>query len=399
MDAPDVRIIEAGKIAQNWRRSGGWTDGRQSLGTSPFKDLGFPYGTKVFPAQHPANVAMFELSWPAYLTKTGKFAKWTDRGCPSPTHKEWAAYMEWAAAEAALSIVHGHALSIDRTADEKFRTVVAGAEDVVSDAIMFTGFGDSDSKLSPECVSVREFWTDKAKDERYYDKRVVIIGSGETAASITRCLIERAHPADVVVVSPTETIYSRGESYLENRLYSDPERWTGLSEDQRRDFIRRTDRAVFSQEVQNRISSHGIHRHLQGRVTAVTATAGGVLVADIHNSTADTVTSVQADVVIDARGGNPCWFLDLMTPDLREDISDRCGVQLTAQSLEQRLDHDLSISGYPGKIFVPNLAALRQGPGFPNLSSLGLLSDRILAGLLPEVRETRVAALGGMVPA
>lgn len=401
MDAPEVHIVEAGKIAQNWRRSGGWTDGRQSLGTSPFKDLGFPYGTMVFPAQHPVNVAMFELSWPAYLTKTGKFAKWTDRGCPSPTHKEWAAYMEWAAAEAGLSIVHGQALAIDRTGDNKFRTVVAGAEDVVSDSLMFTGFGDSDRKLSPECVSVREFWTNKDKEARYYDKRVVIIGSGETAASITRCLIERATPADVVVVSPTETIYSRGESYLENRLYSDPQRWAGLSEDQRRDFIRRTDRAVFSQEVQNRISSHGIHRHVQGRVTAVTATVGGTLVADIHNSTADTVTSVATDAVIDARGGNPCWFLGLMTPHLRQDVSDRCGVQLTAQSLEQRLDHDLSISGYPGKIFVPNLAALRQGPGFPNLSSLGLLSDRILAGLRPEVleTETREAAMSGMVPA
>jgi mycobactin lysine-N-oxygenase len=110
---------------------------------------------------------------------------------------------------------------------------------------------------------------------------------------------------------------------------------------------------------------------------------------------------VATDAVIDARGGNPCWFLGLMTPYLRQDVSDRCGVQLTAQSLEQRLDHDLSISGYPGKIFVPNLAALRQGPGFPNLSSLGLLSDRILAGLHPEVleTETRVTAMSGMVPA
>lgn len=30
------------------------------------------------------------------------------------------------------------------------------------------------------------------------------------------------------------------------------------------------------------------------------------------------------------------------------------------------------------KLFLPNLAGLTQGPGFPNLSCLGLLSDRIL---------------------
>jgi mycobactin lysine-N-oxygenase len=29
-------------------------------------------------------------------------------------------------------------------------------------------------------------------------------------------------------------------------------------------------------------------------------------------------------------------------------------------------------------LFLPNLAGLNQGPGFPNLSCLGLLSDRVL---------------------
>lgn len=394
LEAPDIQIVEAGRIGHHWRRSGGWTDGRQSLGTSPFKDLGFPYGTEVFPAEHPVNRAMFDLGWSAYLAKTGRFAKWTDRGGPSPTHKEWAAYMEWVAAETNLSVVHGEALSIDRTEGERFKVAVAGSEPVVSDAIMFTGFGGSDRKLAPECVSVREFWMDRAKDERYYDKRVVIIGSGETAASITRCIIDRAHPADVVVVSPTETIYSRGESYLENRLYSDPARWAALSETQRRDFIRRTDRAVFSQDVQSLISSHGIHRHLQGRVSDVTA-AEGAIVAQIHNSTTNSMTSVETDVVIDARGGNPLWFLDLLTPTLRVDIAMRCEAELTAASLEKRIEHDMSISGYPAKIFVPNLAALRQGPGFPNLSSLGLLSDRVLSGMLP--KENNAGTIAGMV--
>jgi hypothetical protein len=30
------------------------------------------------------------------------------------------------------------------------------------------------------------------------------------------------------------------------------------------------------------------------------------------------------------------------------------------------------------KLFLPGLSGLTQGPGFPNLSCLGLLSDRIL---------------------
>ena len=34
------------------------------------------------------------------------------------------------------------------------------------------------------------------------------------------------------------------------------------------------------------------------------------------------------------------------------------------------------------KLFLPNLAGLTQGPGFPNLSCLGLLSDRVLGAHL-----------------
>jgi mycobactin lysine-N-oxygenase len=34
------------------------------------------------------------------------------------------------------------------------------------------------------------------------------------------------------------------------------------------------------------------------------------------------------------------------------------------------------------KLFLPNLAGLNQGPGFPNLSCLGLLSDRVLGAEL-----------------
>lgn len=380
VDAPDVRIIEAGRIAHHWRRRGGWTDGRQSLGTSPLKDIGFPYSTELLADGRALDEVMFEVSWPAYLAKNRTFAKWTDRGAPSPSHREWAAYLEWAATEAGVSVVHGEAVSVDRGVDGAFDIAVAGEERVVGDAVMFTGFGHSGRKLSPHCISVGEFWLDKSKEERFEDTRVLVIGSGETSASITKCIIEMSHPADLAVVSPTETIYSRGESFLENRLYSDPSPWPGMSEGQRRDFIRRTDRAVFSQDVQSLISTRGVHRHVQGRVEAVTARSAA-FVAEIRSTATGELVAVEADHVIDARGGNPLWFVDLLTPALREDIAARCGSDLTAPALEQRIGHDLSLIGYPSKVFVPNLAALRQGPGFPNLSSLGLLSDRVLSGL------------------
>lgn len=196
---------------------------------------------------------------------------------------------------------------------------------------------------------------------------------------------------DLNVVSPTETVYSRGESFLENSLYSDPTTWSGLSENQRREFIRRTDRAVFSQDAQNLLSARGIHRHIQGRVLSVQATADALNLEIAHPGT-NVIHTAEADVVIDARGGNSLWFLELLTPALLEDVAASCGGELTAEALEQRIGHDLSLIGCPAKIFIPNLAALRQGPGFPNLSSLGILSDRVLAGLASRQPTSQAAA-------
>ncbi|MBI3690735.1 MAG: lysine 6-monooxygenase, partial [Mycolicibacterium aromaticivorans] len=51
---------------------------------------------------------------------------------------------------------------------------------------------------------------------------------------------------------------------------------------------------------------------------------------------------------------------------------------LTSDRLQQAIGDDLALSRVAPKLFLPNLSGLNQGPGFPNLSCLGLLSDRIL---------------------
>jgi hypothetical protein len=47
-------------------------------------------------------------------------------------------------------------------------------------------------------------------------------------------------------------------------------------------------------------------------------------------------------------------------------------------SLGRRIEPDLSVAGLNPPLHLPVVAGLAQGPGFPNLSCLGLLSDRIL---------------------
>lgn len=102
-------------------------------------------------------------------------------------------------------------------------------------------------------LSTGDFWRLTAEGLPDSARRVLVVGAGETAGTIVRELSLSLH-RDVTVVTPWATIYSRGESFFENRYYSDPTGWTSLTEADRREFIRRTDRAVFSQEVQRELA-------------------------------------------------------------------------------------------------------------------------------------------------
>jgi len=46
--------------------------------------------------------------------------------------------------------------------------------------------------------------------------------------------------------------------------------------------------------------------------------------------------------------------------------------------LERAIGHDLAVAGLHPRLHLPVLAGVAQGPGFPNLSCLGLLADRVL---------------------
>jgi hypothetical protein len=80
------------------------------------------------------------------------------------------------------------------------------------------------------------------------------------------------------------------------------------------------------------------------------------------------------DLVVVAIGFQSRWFERL----LGEQARGRLGAALAGAQLERRIDVDLSVTGLRPPLHLPVVAGLAQGPGFPNLSCLGLLSDRIL---------------------
>jgi mycobactin lysine-N-oxygenase len=84
------------------------------------------------------------------------------------------------------------------------------------------------------------------------------------------------------------------------------------------------------------------------------------------------------DLVVDGSGADPLWFLPLLSPAAIDVLELGLGGSLTGERLEESIGHDLAVSGVTPRLFLPNLSGVNEGPGFPNLSCLGLLSDRVL---------------------
>ena len=206
---------------------------------------------------------------------------------------------------------------------------------------------------------------------------VCVIGSGETAASIVISLLKKLHKGSTVdVLTSRGVLYSRGESFDENRFYSDPGDWPRLAETHRREFLERTDRGVFSLQAEATLNQSRSFRTLAGRAVAIDPGGRQVLVTIEYG---DEQERVVYDLVVVAIGFEARWFESLLGREARGRLDN----VLAGAMLERQIDVDLSIAGLYPPLHVPLLAGLSQGPGFPNLSCLGLLGDRILRRYVP----------------
>ncbi|MEV6273979.1 SidA/IucD/PvdA family monooxygenase [Nocardia sp. NPDC051832] len=402
LPAPRVIVVEAHTVGGNWLPSGGWTDGRHRLGTSPEKDIGFPYHSTWARGHNRAlNEGMTAYSWTAFLVEHGTFAEWIDRGRPSPQHHVWAKYLQWVARRIDLELVLGTVGAIRQRADGAgWQVSVTDADgagsEIEADALMITGPGRSASALAehPRVLSIAEFWDLAGKRGLPASSRAAVIGGGETAGSALDELV-RHEMLTISVISPMATLYTRGESFFENALFSDPTKWAALSMQERRDVIRRTDRGVFSVRVQESLLGDNRVHHLQGRVTRVADNGDGVTVTLQNELRADQVHNF--DLVVDATGGQPLWFLDLFDADVTDLLELALGGPISQARIESSIGYDLAVAGLPAKLYLPNLAAVAQGPGFPNLSCLGELSDRVLRGAATRTgADARRGSIAGM---
>ncbi|WP_237568822.1 NADPH-dependent L-lysine N(6)-monooxygenase MbtG [Mycolicibacterium lacusdiani] len=384
VDAPDLIAVERSGVAANWQSGGGWTDGNHRLGTGPEKDVGFPYRSSLVPRRNgELDERMTRHSWQAYLVATGQFAEWIDRGRPAPTHRRWSQYLRWVADDIGMPVVRGEVERISVSTEEGGeRWSLHTAETTVrADGVVITGPGQAERSVlpgNPRVMSIAQFWHHAASHERISAERVAVIGGGETAASMLNELF-RHRVSTITVISPSVTLFTRGESFFENTLFSDPTGWTSLTLAERRDALARTDRGVFSARVQDALLADDRIRHLRGRVAHAVARDGRIRLTLSTNTAGEAVETVHGfDLVIDGSGADSLWFLPLFDQDALDVLELGMGGPLSGELLQESIGYDLAVVGVHPKLFLPGLSGLTQGPGFPNLSCLGMLSDRVL---------------------
>lgn len=168
VDVPDVIAVERIGVGANWQASGGWTDGAHRLGTSPEKDVGFPYRSALVPRRNAElDERMTRYSWQSYLIATASFAEWIDRGRPAPTHRRWSQYLAWVADHIGLKVIHGE---VERLAVTGDRWALCTHETTVqADALMITGPGQAEKSLlpgNPRVLSIAQFWDRAAGHDR-----------------------------------------------------------------------------------------------------------------------------------------------------------------------------------------------------------------------------------------
>jgi mycobactin lysine-N-oxygenase len=318
---------------------------------------------------------MAGYSWQRHLIRHGAYGDWVDRGRLRPTHRQWSAYLREVADEAGAEIACGGVTGLEVDGCGWEVTLEAG-DAMAADGVVLTGAGPvitvpGQPGDHPRVLDGRTYWLAARRLACERALNVCVVGSGETAASVVIDLVKRCHRHSAIdVLTARGVLYSRGESYEENRFYSDPAEWPRLAEAHRREFLVRTDRGVFSLQAEATLNQARGLRTLAGRAAAIEAREHDVIVTIAYGEERERVAY---DAVVVAIGFDGRWF----EPLLNGNASSRYQEVTGRGELERYIDLDLSVAGL-APLHLPVMAGLAQGPGFPNLSCLGLLSDRIL---------------------
>jgi mycobactin lysine-N-oxygenase len=425
-----LTIVEATELAASWLGRNGMTSGEEPLAIPPIKDIGFPYQSSLAFGELGAEIdrAMMAFTWQQYMIGKGEYARWVNAGSPAVRHRDYGHYLTWVLSQATegVTIVRGRVTQVSLPGQrERWMVEVldpsangdaggrqayprdgsasrhsghAGSEPVGTrryecDALVLTGPGVHRALHHDPAAAPWLFHCDSRRGELARipperDCEIAIVGGGESALSCVAFLREFRPGARMTVYTPLLPL-SRGESFLENRVFSNPDEvaWSALDLQTRRDFVKHCDRGVFDPGTLASIAYDDRCRFVTGRVMHVGARAdgngegGGVCV---EYDSAEGIASARHDYLVNCTGFDLLEQLrGLFSPALRAVIERQAGpVWERPPETEVAIGRELELEGMRPRLHIPGLGALSQGPGFANLGCLGLLANRVLAPLV-----------------
>jgi mycobactin lysine-N-oxygenase len=388
-----ILVIEGTEVAASWKGRNGMTSGEEPLAVTPIKDVGFPYQSHVEfgEAGEAIDAGLAQFTWQQHMISKRRYARWVDAGSPKVRHRDYGEYLTWVLSRATEGVDHLSARVTQVTLDEDGERWVVEAEEGdgksrhVGGALVLTGPGIHRAFPHEPAVAERVFHCDSRREEfaRIPEDRqcdVAIVGGGESALSATMFLRGMRPDCRFTIYTPMLPM-SRGESFLENRVFSNPDtvEWESLDQQTRRDFVKHSDRGVFDPPSLAAIAYDERCRFVTGRITDVAAAESGEGVQLVYESP-EGQTGSEHDFVANCTGFDLLAQLRTLFPaTVREEIERRSGpIWDQPAGSEVPIGRNLELVGMQPRLHIPGLAGLSQGPGFANLGALGLLSNRVL---------------------
>ncbi len=354
---------------------------------------------------------MTPFTWQQYMIGKGEYARWVNAGSPAVQHRDYGRYLTWvlAQATAGVTIVRGRVTQVSLPEQTGRWTVAvlepsapagsdgrraepadgsgvpgpasrSGSEPVgrrqyECDALVLTGPGvhralPHDADAAAADLPLRQPPRRAGAHPVEHSSDIAIVGGGESALSAVAFLRAFRPAARMTVYTPMLPL-SRGESFLENRVFSDPDdvAWSALDLQTRRDFVKHCDRGVFDPGTLASIAYDDRCRFVTGRVVHVGARTdgnggdhsgvngvnGGVYV---DYAAAEGLTSARHDYLINCTGFDLLEQLrGLFSPALRAEIERQAGpVWERPPDTEVAIGRSLGAGG-------PAPAAAHTGPG------------------------------------
>jgi mycobactin lysine-N-oxygenase len=380
-----LKIVEGTEVAASWKGRNGMTSGEEPLAVTPIKDVGFPYQSfrEFGEAGEAIDDQVMRFSWQRYMVARRRYARWIDAGSPSVRHRDYGEYLTWVLGRANEGVEHlsGRVTRVALQDGERWAVEVEGAGGAsrhAARALVLTGPGVHRAFPHEPGIESRVFHCDSRREEFAELPEegacdVAIVGGGESALSCMMFLRGFRPHSRFTIYTPMLPM-SRGESFLENRVFSNPDEveWTALDQTTRRDFVKHSDRGVFDPPSLAAIGGAGVR---------------------LRHESPEGVAGPEHDYVVNCTGFDLLAQLrDLFPAATRAEIEGRVG-QLWDRpaGTEVPIGRHLELREMEPRLQIPGLAGLSQGPGFANLGALGLLSNRVLQPLF-EGREQALSS-------